>query len=610
MTNEVKLRITAKDDSAAAFKSAQQGLENLRSGAGGLNNMLQQLGVGLSIAGIVAFAKATIDSLDALNDLSEATGASVENISALEDIAARTGTNFDKVSTSLVKFNAALNAAKPDSPVALAIEAIGLNVAQLKAEDPAGALRLVAVALSGFADDGNKARIVQELFGKSVRDVAPFLNDLAASGKLVATVTTEEAQAAEKFNDQLSVMMKTVEDLARDVAGPLVTSFNKLIDKFKEGQKEGRGFFEIANKTYWGNIREFYGIAEKPTNSGGATGDWGPGAGGGRGSVNPANVRPSLPSSLDVTPKTTGSGSAAKRQTDAERYLETLTKQLEKAQDLSAVQQLGFDILAGRAGTLTTNSQNDLVQLALKIDNIKAENQAEKDLVDTLKLKREATIAEGDAVFQANTEYQALFTRLTANTSAVKFDEQTKGLEVLRTELEAGRMAADQYAEAVSGLFGLVGEDIKKVDNNAQDLAMTFSSAFEDAIVGGNDLSTVLQALEQDILRIMIRKSVTEPLGNWLSSLFKSYDGGGYTGSATRSGGVDGKGGFMAVLHPQETVVDHTKGQGSSPGVTVVQNFTVGDVASVSMVRQAVATSQRQIAGAFSRSQNYGGAVA
>ena len=49
------------------------------------------------------------------------------------------------------------------------------------------------------------------------------------------------------------------------------------------------------------------------------------------------------------------------------------------------------------------------------------------------------------------------------------------------------------------------------------------------------------------------------------------YDGGGYTGSGPRSGGLDGKGGFMAMLHPRETVVDHTKGQ-STGGDNVVIN--------------------------------------
>jgi len=35
------------------------------------------------------------------------------------------------------------------------------------------------------------------------------------------------------------------------------------------------------------------------------------------------------------------------------------------------------------------------------------------------------------------------------------------------------------------------------------------------------------------------------------------FEGGGYTGNAPRAGGLDGKGGFPALLHPNETVVDH-----------------------------------------------------
>ena len=54
------------------------------------------------------------------------------------------------------------------------------------------------------------------------------------------------------------------------------------------------------------------------------------------------------------------------------------------------------------------------------------------------------------------------------------------------------------------------------------------------------------------------------------------FDGGGYTGSGPRSGGLDGKGGFMAMLHPRETVVDHTKGQGTGGDtVTINQNINV-----------------------------------
>jgi hypothetical protein len=58
-----------------------------------------------------------------------------------------------------------------------------------------------------------------------------------------------------------------------------------------------------------------------------------------------------------------------------------------------------------------------------------------------------------------------------------------------------------------------------------------------------------------------------------VSALMKSFDGGGFTGGGARSGGVDGKGGFMAVMHPNETVIDHTKGQ-SAGGQTVIVNYS------------------------------------
>lgn len=76
-----------------------------------------------------------------------------------------------------------------------------------------------------------------------------------------------------------------------------------------------------------------------------------------------------------------------------------------------------------------------------------------------------------------------------------------------------------------------------------------------------------------------------------------TFQGGGYTGMGVRAGGIDGKGGFPAILHPNETVIDHTKGQGM--GATVNFNISTIDAAGfdellatrknmiVSMVNQA-----------------------
>lgn len=183
---------------------------------------------------LVEFVKSNADAIDALNDVADATGASIENISALDDLARRTGTNLDTVSSALIKFNRELMDSKPDSGTAQALHAIGVSADELRKLDPAEALRVVAQALAGFADDGNKARLVQELFGKSVKEVAPFLKDLGEASKLSAKATEEQAAEAEKFNKQLFELQANSAQAAQAIVSKMLPALNNLFDAYKQ----------------------------------------------------------------------------------------------------------------------------------------------------------------------------------------------------------------------------------------------------------------------------------------------------------------------------------------------------------------------------------------
>ena len=88
----------------------------------------------------------------------------------------------------------------------------------------------------------------------------------------------------------------------------------------------------------------------------------------------------------------------------------------------------------------------------------------------------------------------------------------------------------------------------------------------------------------KELYRILVVKQITGFITDAIGGMFgggvttslrpqaRTFAGGGYTGNGARAGGLDGKGGFMAMMHPRETVVDHTKGQGG--GITVIQNNT------------------------------------
>ncbi len=191
------------------------------------------LAAGAAIGAFGLFVKKINDGVDALNDLKDATGSSIENISALQDIAARTGTSFDTVGAAMIKFNKTLGDSKPGTDSARVLKELGLNAQELKNIDPAEALLKTAKAFEKFADDGNKARAMEELFGKSTKEVAAYLKDLAEKSELVGTVTTQAAQEAEKFNKELFKLEKNALDLARSLTSSLIPALNQVFEDFR-----------------------------------------------------------------------------------------------------------------------------------------------------------------------------------------------------------------------------------------------------------------------------------------------------------------------------------------------------------------------------------------
>lgn len=210
-------------------------LEGIRGGAVAIGGVLAGA---FSVSAVTQFVRATVDGIDALNDLADAAGTTVENASALEDIALRTGGSLDLVTGILVKFNDSLKNADGKNRVSQALQAIGVGAEELRRLDPAEALQRVAVRLAEYEDSGDKARLVQELFGRSVKDTAPFLKDLAAAGGLNATVTAEQAGEAEKFNKQLFELQKNLTDTARVLTGGALPALNKFLSSVTIASKE------------------------------------------------------------------------------------------------------------------------------------------------------------------------------------------------------------------------------------------------------------------------------------------------------------------------------------------------------------------------------------
>ena len=151
----------------------------------------------------------------------------------------------------------------------------------------------------------------------------------------------------------------------------------------------------------------------------------------------------------------------------------------------------------------------------------------------------------------------------------VEYDKAKDSIKDLQVE---GRRLNKVFDDAAKN-------GIQNAEDNLVDLVMGAKTAKE----AFRDMAT---SIVRDLVRIAIQQTITNRIAGYLfpqstvrqatPATEGSFAGGGYTGRGARAGGVDGKGGFPAILHPNETVIDHSAGQGMATGVNVTFNISTG----------------------------------
>lgn len=226
------LTIRAKVDGLAQIDGLTRSLDKANNQASGLSGAFGKLGgmaknAGIAIAGLGAAAvgglavlgKNAIDAADNLNDLSQRTGVGVEALSKFGAAAEDSGSSLDEVAKAMGKLSKGI--VDPASKANEALRSIGIS-----STDTQGKIRSVDQVMLDIADkfsklpDGaQKTALAMEIFGKSGANLIPMLNGgREAMSQYSATITTEMAQAADKFNDAINMVM-------RELAGP----FNQAI---------------------------------------------------------------------------------------------------------------------------------------------------------------------------------------------------------------------------------------------------------------------------------------------------------------------------------------------------------------------------------------------
>ena len=179
----------------------------------------------------------------------------------------------------------------------------------------------------------------------------------------------------------------------------------------------------------------------------------------------------------------------------------------------------------------------------------------------------------------------------------MKLDQIGSEASKLEANIAAAEEAIKNMTATAKGKLPELSDEMKKIQSAQEQAANAFGTAFTSVIEGTKSVKDAFKSMASEIInqlfKIFVVKQITGfisgALGGFLGGggpsvgggfnspvaglTLPSANGGGYTGNGARAGGLDGRGGRMAIIHPRETILDHTKGQGQ--GVTVVQNINV-----------------------------------
>ena len=254
-----------------------------------------------------------------------------------------------------------------------------------------------------------------------------------------------------------------------------------------------------------------------------------------------------------------------------------------------AIEKENFDLMIMSLGL----SGEQLDELQAQYEVLEKEKILLKDLTDEEKARLDVILlrqkmvgvglasGRGGDPRQQGTRYQQEFGYKTIDELIAEFEAKNKTNKATEKAIDLTRELTDAQkqqvaiADSVSGAFG------------------NFFMQLVDGTTSAKDAFRAMAAdIIQQLYRILVVEQLVQSIAGAITGAFtpasaagtggtvappkapRRYEGGGYTGSGPRSGGLDGKGGFMAMLHPRETVVDHTKGQGAG-GTVVNQVFNI-----------------------------------
>ena len=539
---KVKFELTAVDKTKAAFDKVTRGLKGVGSVAGGAAKGVA--GVGLAATATATALAVLVDksfqTVDAIGKTATQTGIATDTLQAFHLAARESGTTVEGANTALIKFARSVGDAQRGVKTQSDIFK-DLNV-NLKNAD--GSMRSfdeilgdTAKGITELGDQTARATALANLFGRQGVILTGAINDLSESGmknfiqraKDLGIVLSEKViRRTEEFNDAIGVIKMQIGSFVNNITTsflPVFEEMQKKIASFIQSSVDEAGGMDALGLKIANSIIEFVAV----------------------GVTQFGIFRDELSTFInDIQIK------LKELQIDFAVFQANLLQMNPFAEYGNQVEQL--------AETVSV-LQDEIIVMGLRTTDFGKRAEVTANKVRDYKLSLDDIRDSNDG-----------------------FNESLGNTGLQLTNIQS---PMDLYIA-----------QIQDVGRTIEQIGVKSMKSFEDAIVNGlkngklsfkNFADVVVTELLRVAVQQLVIKNLLGAFGSFKSgmeydkltdggTIFESSnEGGGFTGSGARAGGIDGRGGFPAILHPNETVIDHNQGQGM--GATVNFNISTVDAA-------------------------------
>jgi len=572
-SKDVSIDIVAQDKTGAAFKSVKGGLDGIGNAVGMVTGKIAGLTAVLTAIGGITQIKGLMDSADQMNKLSQKTGIAVAELSSLSNTADLAGVSNEQLGSALVKLNKSIaEAAAGSKEQSEAFRNLGINVkdANGNIRPTADILGDVASAFGGAADGATKTQYAMALFGKAGADLIPFLN-LGKQGikEFGASFGDEFAKNSEMFNDNLTKMGQRIKAFMAEKLTPFLQFYNRQfaeIERIDKLTKETVGPSpEPASLSELDAFKK-----KKPLKALGAE-------------------APKVEQISEIT----------------RAYMAVSDQIIKLVEGEDALKLVQFERMGANA--------EQIRQYEIYLNTVRNLTEAEKAKIEQDKQQQKL-----DEQITKDAKEQADAVKKIFEDTRTPLENYTERVQYLQTVLGKGLIDPDTFSRAV----GLANDELKKfTEKGKSDIDILtdaingfgneFTSTLTEAFMTGKlNFTDMVNSIQRDIIRMMIKKNITDPSVSFLTDLFKGFGARALGGpvSSNTPYMVGERGPELFVPNGAGNIVPNNKLGGG--GVTVVQNINIDSRSDRSSIMAAMNQAKEQAKAEIYRSMKSGGAFA